>query len=879
MTLRKNLLNFDKTFTGLETNSRGQKPLNIDIDPQRGATEKKYRGGKSSILYPLSSILYPLSSILYPLSSILYPLSSILYPLSSILYPLSSILYPLSSILYPLSSSSKPLTKASLFPSFSFRLTRSLWAGVGLLLALLAVVGCPITEPGADNTVAATNIVIEGNNPLSNFTTTPDGSATTGTLTAVVLPNNHTEGDVVWASDNENVLTVASAGANTATYTAKGAGSATVTASVGSVSNTLNVVLRDRIPATSVMITGKNPLVIATTNEDGSATTGTLTALVSPDNHDDGQVAWSSDDASVLTVASVGANTATYTTVGEGTATVTAMVGDVSTNISVQVKIPVPATSIAINQGTTITVTNTFSGTSGMLSATVTPADHTDGNVSWVSLDESKLTLSPTVGSSTTYTTVNSSSTVTVTASVDDGRIETNIEINLVPALSIAIDQGPAITVTNTASGTSGTLTATVTPADYTNEKVMWASSDTNILTLSPTEGSTTTYTTVNSSGTVTVTASVDGGRIETNIVINLVPAIEISSNAFTVGEDISDTNIIGNVGAIPFPGSGTFSYAIAANSEDLFDIDAMGNISLSNGAELDFEETNQHVIEVSVSVGGFTENFSVTIGVEDVLFFVERTGGDNPFPGDFGLSSSPQFVDFYGDGNLFLYLEDNTSGFMGNPPVFFSNTASGWSDRYTNFALWVHTNIGLLTIRGRYYLIDYDGDDGLEFFFLDYIIGTSPIYYFENVSNTYTNQTSPLPVRSEIADIAFHDLDGDSNVDVFYGLINGRIAYYSNTNGGYVEHTGAANPFDGIDVGDDATLVFVDVDKDLDVDLVCGARNGFINYFENTGNNTYIKRTNAANPFTGINVNAVSYPTFGDVDGDGLSGSGGGEC
>ena len=62
MTLRNSLSNFDKTFTGLKNNSRGQKPLEL---------QRKNIGAK--ILYPLSSILYPLSSILYPLSSILYP--------------------------------------------------------------------------------------------------------------------------------------------------------------------------------------------------------------------------------------------------------------------------------------------------------------------------------------------------------------------------------------------------------------------------------------------------------------------------------------------------------------------------------------------------------------------------------------------------------------------------------------------------------------------------------------------------------------------------------------------------------------------------------------------------------------------------------------
>ena len=554
-----------------------------------------------------------------------------------------------------------------------------------------------------------------------------------------------------------------------ASYTAVGAGTATITAAVGNVSYVLEVMVF--ISATSITIAANNPLVISITNEDGSSNTGTLTAMVIPTNHTDGNVAWSSDDENVIIVTKEDANTATYTAVGWGRATVTASVGNVSNVLNLAVEGLVRATNIAIDQGRTITVTNTSWGTDGMLTATVTPTNHTDGNVSWVSDDTDKLTLSPATGSTTTYTAIGE--------------------------------------------------------------------------------------------GTVTVTASV--GSVDTSIAINMVRAIAISNNAFMTNEGIS---IIGNVGATSVV-SGTLSYAIVENSDNPFEIDDMGNISLSNGAELDYEETNQHVIEVSVSVGGFTDTFSVTIEVEDVLFFVERTGGDNPFLGDFGLTITPQFVDFYGDGNSHLYVMDNDDANF--RMFFFSNTSSGWSDPQTNNDL-SGLGSGLINNTGySFKLFDYDSDNDWDIFFLDKNNLMKDIYYFENVSNTYTNQDNPLPFLNTIYDIAFHDLDGDSNVDLFYGFDDGTIAYYSNTNGGYVQHLGAANPFNGFDVGDAATLAFVDLDRDGDGDLVCGARDGRIYYFENRGRNTYIEQTGADSPFAGIDVGDISYPAFGDVDGDGL--------
>ena len=57
------------------------------------------------------------------------------------------------------------------------------------------------------------------------------------------------------------------------------------------------------------------------------------------------------------------------------------------------------------------------------------------------------------------------------------------------------------------------------------------------------------------------------------------------------------------------------------------------------------------------------------------------------------------------------------------------------------------------------------------------------------------------------------------------------------------------------------------------DLDLVVGERFGQLNYVENTGTATapvFVQRTGTANPFDGIDVGEWSAPAVADLDNDG---------
>jgi uncharacterized protein (DUF2141 family) len=122
-----------------------------------------------------------------------------------------------------------------------------------------------------------------------------------------------------------------------------------------------------------------------------------------------------------------------------------------------------------------------------------------------------------------------------------------------------------------------------------------------------------------------------------------------------------------------------------------------------------------------------------------------------------------------------------------------------------------------------------------------------------------------------------FADLDADGDLDALIGEYDGILNYYKNTgsssNPVYSLQTGTANPFNGINVGNYSTPTLADLDADGDLDALIGEYDGILNYYKNTGsssNPVYTPQTGTANPFNGINVGSYSTPTLADLDGDG---------
>ncbi|MBP6606679.1 MAG: VCBS repeat-containing protein [Nitrospira sp.] len=177
----------------------------------------------------------------------------------------------------------------------------------------------------------------------------------------------------------------------------------------------------------------------------------------------------------------------------------------------------------------------------------------------------------------------------------------------------------------------------------------------------------------------------------------------------------------------------------------------------------------------------------------------------------------------------------------------------------------------------------DLDGDGDL-----DAVIGAQDgtLRYYQNTGTTsapqYVEQTGAANPFSGIdvggiSGPTLGDLDGDGDLDAVVGEFLGTLRYYQNTGTAsapaYAEQTGSANPFNGIAVGLYSVPTLGDLDGDGDLDTVVGIDDGTLRYYQNTGTASapaYAEQTGSANPFSGIDVGDYSVPTFGDLDGDG---------
>lgn len=166
-----------------------------------------------------------------------------------------------------------------------------------------------------------------------------------------------------------------------------------------------------------------------------------------------------------------------------------------------------------------------------------------------------------------------------------------------------------------------GTATATVSSATTTKLVATVPTGATTGKVSVTVDGQTST------AGTFTVTAGEP---------VNQAPEIDENSLAFEASEDIADTELIGTIMATD-PDEDDLTYEISANTEnDLFVINADGEIRLAEGMELDYEKATELTIEVTVSDGTDDTVVEVTITVLDVLE-----------PGDMALSPDSFIMTF----------------------------------------------------------------------------------------------------------------------------------------------------------------------------------------------------------------------------------------
>lgn len=257
-----------------------------------------------------------------------------------------------------------------------------------------------------------------------------------------------------WTSSNTSVATVSKTGLVTALKD----GSTTIKATVGNVSSTYDIAVKE------VKLTGIKMEEKALIHEGN---TKTLTVEYAPiDTTDDKTVAWSSSDS---TVASVD-NNGTVTAVKPGSAVITANVGNYQATCAVTVDAPlkeiVPEKS-AIDMVKKQTANIAYS---------LVPADTTDSkDVTFTSSDETVATVN-----SDGKVTAKKAGQATVTITGANG-IKATVTVNVseIPVNEVVLSAQDEIVE----AGAKKTITATLKPENNTddNQSITWTTSDEKI--------------------------------------------------------------------------------------------------------------------------------------------------------------------------------------------------------------------------------------------------------------------------------------------------------------------------------------------------------------------------------------------------------------
>ncbi|MGN0448447.1 MAG: Ig domain-containing protein [Acutalibacteraceae bacterium] len=266
-----------------------------------------------------------------------------------------------------------------------------------------------------------------------------------------IFPENATNQEVKWKSSNTDVADVSSSGV----VTAKKAGitSISVTTVDGEFTSTCNFTVY--VPVTGVEMSVDSIMI-------PKGETRLMQAIVSPSNATNKAVTWASSNTAVATINEAGQITAK----AKGTAKITATTADGAYKATCTVEVLQLVTAVSLD----IASISLEVGKQKTLTAKVTPSTASYPSVKWKSSNTNVVT----VTSSGVIKGVSAGSAV-ITATSVDGNASAQCKVEIIqPVTGISLNR----TTGFVRIGQLGVLKATVTPANATNQRVTWTSSD-----------------------------------------------------------------------------------------------------------------------------------------------------------------------------------------------------------------------------------------------------------------------------------------------------------------------------------------------------------------------------------------------------------------
>ncbi len=345
----------------------------------------------------------------------------------------------------------------------------------------------------------------------------------------------------------------------------------------------------------------------ATSLEMTEGESATLVATVSPNDAENKMVIWSSSNLSVISV-----EDGKVTAYKAGKATVTVKTDDggktATCKVTVNAKV-YPVTGVTLDK-TSATLTE---GDELTLTATVSPDNATNKNVSWTSDDSSVASVSDG------KITAHKAGKATITVKTEDGgktaACEVTVEAKVYPVTGVTLDKTSA-TLTE---GDELTLTATVSPDNATNKNVSWTSDDSSVASVS--DGKITAH----KAGKATITVETEDGNMTANCDITVVEPAKATSLS------LSESSINGyiyrdhsrqySVSVSAYPSDAVADYEWSSSNTRVAKVEGNGA-----SAEIYTEDYGESTISVTDKRTGLSASMTIHTMVEDFAWN-ESTG------------------------------------------------------------------------------------------------------------------------------------------------------------------------------------------------------------------------------------------------------------
>ena len=311
-------------------------------------------------------------------------------------------------------------------------------------------------------------------------------------------------------------------------------------------------------------------------------------------------------------------------------------------------------------------------------------------------------------------------------------------------------------------------------------------------------------------------------GALDNTLTLNGCQGLPKTNPGASVSEDVNKTQH-----------SGSTTLMINLNGDTLQDV-LLGDVSFSNGVAAINGGRRDSAFMVSQDT--LFPSYDVPA---DVFLFPAFFYEDIDFDGKKDLIAAPNIQGGKTLNGIWWYKNTNTN----DSPVFdFQDTSLFQKDM-------VDLGEGAIPV-----LIDIDFDGKLDLFVSNYgqlktdLTYKSYIQFYKNTGTSFNPQftlveedfenISSLNIGLNLVP-AFADLDGDVDLDMVVGAMDGKLYYFENIGGITTpDFTFKTANWQGIDVGNASAPHFFDIDGDNDLDLFIGEEEGTINFYSNDGNN-----------------------------------------